>query len=130
MRALKTGLLVGTFLVPFVTPTQVGWTQASRPLQNRIPKPDPKKYDSVQDAKHWKNPYLIVRPDGIEIIGVAPVGRGIVVESVSGLLERLPDSAWPYGLVVAVQDIGILSAKTDLVRIEANRIKLLNLLKK
>lgn len=129
MRALKTGLLVGIFLVPFVAPTHVGWTQASRPLQNRIPKPDPKKYDSVQDAKHWKNPYLIVRPDGIEIVGMTPVGRGITLESVRDVLERLPDSAWPYGLVVAVQDIGILSGKTDLARVEANRTKLLNLLK-
>ena len=45
------------------------------------------------------------------------------------MLERLPASAWPYGLVVAVQDIGILSGKTDLAHIEANRTKLLNLLK-
>jgi hypothetical protein len=81
MRALKTGLLVGIFLVPFVAPTQVGWTQASRPLRNRIPKPDPKKYNPIQDAKHWKNPYLIVRRDGIEMIAMTPVGRAITVES-------------------------------------------------
>src|SRR6267142_6547963 len=102
MRALKTGLLVGIFLVPFVAHTQVGWTQASRPLQNRIPKPNPTKYGSVQDAEQWKNPYLIVRPDGIEIIGTTPVGGAITVESVPGVLGSLPDSAWPYGLVVAV----------------------------
>ena len=60
---------------------------------------------------------------------MTPVGRAITVESVPGVLERLPASAWPYGLVVAVQDIGILSGKTDLAHIEANRTKLLNLLK-
>jgi hypothetical protein len=129
MGALKTGSLVGLVLAQLVTAACVGRTQTSRSLQDRIPKPDPKKYDTVQDAKGWKNPYLIVRRDGIEIVGMTPVGQAIAVESVPGTLEKLPDSAWPYGLVVAVQDIGILSAKTDPVRIEANRTKLLNLLK-
>jgi hypothetical protein len=130
MGALKTGLLVGLLLAQFVAAEQIGCTQTPRSLQNRIFKPDPKKYHSIQDAKDWKNPYLIVRRDGIEIVGMTPVGRAITVESVPGVLGSLPDSAWPYGLVVAVQDVGILSGKTDLVRIEANRTKLLNLLKK
>jgi hypothetical protein len=103
----------------------IGRTQTSRSLQDRIPKP----YHSVHDAKDWKNPYLIVRRDGIEIVGMTPVGQAISIESVPGMLEKLPDSAWPYGLVVAVQDIGILSGKTDLASIEADRTKLLNLLK-
>jgi hypothetical protein len=77
----------------------------------------------------WKNPYLIVRRDGIEIAGITPVGLAIAVESVPRVLERLPDSAWPYGLIVVVHDIGILSGKTDLACIEVNRTKLLNLLK-
>jgi len=130
MGALKTGLLVGLLLAQFVAAEQIGCTQTPRSLQNRISKPDPKKYHSIQDAKDWKNPYLIVRRDGIEIVGMTPVERAITVESVPGVLVSLPDSAWPYGLVVAVQDIGILSGKTDLVRIDANRTKLLNLLKK
>ena len=129
MSALRTGLLVGLLLAQLVAAAHIGFTQTSRSLENRIPKPDPKKYHSVQDAKDWKNPYLIVRRDGIEIVGMTPVGRAITVESVPGVLERLPASAWPYGLVVAVQDIGILSGKSDLAHIEANRTKLLNLLK-
>jgi len=129
MSALRTGLLVGLLLAQLVAAAHIGFTQTSRSLENRIPKPDPKKYHSVQDAKDWKNPYLIVRRDGIEIVGMTPVGRAITVESVPAVLERLPASAWPYGLVVAVQDIGILSGKTDLAHIEANRTKLLNLLK-
>jgi hypothetical protein len=129
MGALKTLLLVGLLLSQLVAAVCIGYTQTSRSLQDRIPKPDPKKSHSVQDAKDWKNPYLIVRRDGIEIVGMTPVGQAISVESVPGTLEKLSDSAWPYGLVVAVQDIGILSPKTDPARIEANRTKLLNLLK-
>ena len=115
MGALKTLLLVGLLLVELVVAVCIGGTQTSRSLQDRIPKPDPKKYHSVRD--------------GIEIVGMTPVGQAMSIESVPGMLEKLPDSAWPYGLVVAVQDIGILSGKTDLARIEANRTKLLNLLK-
>jgi hypothetical protein len=129
MKAFKTGLLVGILLAQFAVATYIGWTQTSRSLQSRVPKPDPKKYDSVLDAKHWKNPYLVVGPDGIEIVGITPVGRRITVDSVKGVLERLPDSAWPYGLVVVVQDAGVLSGKADSARVGANRIKLLNLLK-
>lgn len=130
MGVLKTALPIGFLLAQFVAAGSIGCTGTSRPLQDRIPKPDPKKYDSVQDARDWKNPYLVVRRDGVEIVGITPVGRAITVESVPGVLDRLPDLAWPYGLVVVVQDIGILSGNTDLARIDVNRTKLLNLLKK
>jgi|SRR5437879_4776199 len=83
MSALRTGLLVGLLLAQLVAAAHIGFTQTSRSLENRIPKPDPKKYHSVQDAKDWKNPYLIVRRDGIEIVGMTPVGRAITVESSS-----------------------------------------------
>jgi hypothetical protein len=129
MGTFKTTLPVGFLLAQFVVALGIGCAQASRSLRDRIPKRDPKKYQSVQDAADWKNPYLIVRPDGVEIVGMTPVGRTIAVESVPAVLEGLPNSAWPYGLIVAVQDIGILSGKTDVPRIDANRTKLLKLLK-
>jgi hypothetical protein len=129
MRALRTGLLIGICLAQFLTCANVGWTQVSRPLQNRIPKADPKKYHAIQDGKDWKNPKLIVRPEGIEIVGVTSVGQAIAVEAVPGVLERLPDSAWPYGLVVATSDIGIVSSRRDQPRIEANRTRLLKVLR-
>ena len=130
MRALNVRLLVGVVLAQFLAIGCISCTQASRSLQDRIPKPDVRKYASVRDAKGWRNPYLVVRPEGIEIIGMTPVGKAISVDSIPGNLEGLPDSAWPYGLVVAVQDTGILSGKTDAANIEANRTRLLNLLDK
>lgn len=105
------------------------WSQTHKSLRQRIPAPQPEKYEHVRDANDWRNPYLIVRPDGIEIVGMTPLGRAIPVESVQDVLEGLPVSEWPYGLIVAVQDIGIQSGKTDGTRIEANRVKLLHLLK-
>jgi hypothetical protein len=129
VEALRRGLLRAIFIASLVASTPVGWTQTSQSLQSRIPKPNPKKYHSVQVATDWKNPYLMVRRDGIEIVGMTTVGQSIPVDSVPGALKGLPDSAWPYGLVVAVQDIGI-RAPGDTPRIEANRKGLLTLLKK
>jgi hypothetical protein len=57
------------------------------------------------------------------------VGHSIPIDSVPGGLSELRDSAWPYGLVVVVQDIGIVSPG-DPARIKANRKTLLALLKK
>jgi len=129
VRAFKTGLLVGVFLAQFVTSANIGCTQTSHSLQSRIPKPDPKKYHAIQDGKDWKNPELIVRPEGIEVVGITPVGQAIPAESVPDKLEYLPDSAWPYGLIVMVSDAGIVSSSNVQPRIQANRAKLLKILK-
>lgn len=98
------------------------------PLQKRIHKSDPAKYREVRNAKDWKNPYLIVHPTGVQILGVTSTEPGIAIESIGAALERLPRSAWPYSLVVAIQDVSI-QANGDAPRIRANRKKLLRVLK-
>jgi hypothetical protein len=90
---------------------------------------DPKKYQTIRDGQDWKNPKMFVRPEGIEVIGVTPPTRGIPVESVLDTLEHLPDSAWPYGLVVAVSDVGVIGSGKDVPRIQANRTRLLMILR-
>jgi hypothetical protein len=129
VRAFRTGLLVGLFLAEFVAWANVGWTQSSHSLQSRIPKPDPKKYHAIQDGQDWRNPELVVRPEGIEVVGITPAGEAIPAESVLDKLEHLPDSAWPYGLIVMVSDAGIVSSSSVQPRIQANRAKLLKILK-
>ena len=101
--------------------------QAANPLRERIPNADPTKYLGIREAKDWKNPYLIIRADGIVVSGLTPGGNPIAVESVAATLESLPDSAWPYGLVVAVQENGVRSPGADR-QIEANRASLIELL--
>ena len=59
-------------------------------LQEVIPKPNPKKYRSIKDARDWHNPKLVVRPEGIQIIGITPAGQPISLESVPEKLEQLP----------------------------------------
>src|SRR5438445_12845173 len=109
MSVLKRGLPGAVVVAQLVASTLIRWKQTPQSLQNRIPRADPKKYHAVQGAKDWKNPYLIVRRDGIEIVGMTAVGQAISVDSVPGVLKGLPDSAWPYDLVVPVEDIGLCS---------------------
>ena len=129
MAALKSRVLVGLCIIQFAASMLPALAQGLPPLQNRIPKFDPKKYQGILDAKDWRNPQLIVRPTGIEVSGITPAGSGIPVDSVLDVLEHLPDSAWPYGLVVAVADVGLRASKKDDSPIHANRVKLLRILK-
>ena len=108
----------------------IGRAQVVLSLRQRIPKSDPKKYSSISDGSQWKNPYLIVGTEGIEIIvGVTRDARRISVDSVVRALEGLPESAWPYGLVVAVSENGIVSPTTGDPQTEANQARLIRLLK-
>ena len=128
MTSLRSRVLVVLCVVQFSASTLAVFAQVL-PLSFRIPKSDPKKYQGILDAKDWKNPQLIVRPNGIEVIGVTPAGSGIAVNSVLDALSHIPDSAWPYGLVVVISDIGLRGSKNENAPIHANRVKLLRLLK-
>jgi len=68
-----------------------------------IPAPDPSKYPTFSDMTAWKNPYLVVREDGIGFVDLS--NREIHVlkqEEIPAELVALPSSAWPYGRVVLV----------------------------
>ena len=68
-----------------------------------IPAPDPSKYPNFSDLTGWKNPYLVVREDGIGFVDLS--NREIHVlkqEEIPAELVALPSSAWPYGRVVLV----------------------------
>ena len=102
------------------------------PLKNRIPPPDPNEYSSVRDARDWQNPYLIVQAKGIvdarpisAAMEAVPMSPGDVV----AYLEKLPSIAWPYGLVVAVQE-NSLRNPGDNGPIKRNREELVRLLEK
>lgn len=79
----------------------------------------------------WKNPYLIVQPNGVQIRinGAALSGPTIPVPDVVGYLEKLPDKVWVYGLVVAVQENSIVGGQDDINGIERNFSELLQRLK-
>jgi len=122
-------VFIGILLAQLLVSENVMWAQTSLSLCQRITKANSKKYRAIQDGTDWHNPKLVVRPEGIEVIGITPAGQAIPVESVPEKLEQLPDSAWPYGLVVMVSDSGIVSSANDVPRMQINRSKLLKVLK-
>jgi myo-inositol-1-phosphate synthase len=99
------------------------------PLKNRISPADLNKYRAVKDARDWQNPYLMVRANGIDAgpISAATETPTMSPEEVVAYLEKLPSMAWPYGLVVAVQENGMRAAGDD-ARIKRNREELVRLL--
>ena len=87
--------------------------QPANPFTRRIPEADPNKYQRIHDAKDWRNPYLIVHANGIELRGGGSSSGPVSVDALIALLQGLPDSAWPYGRVIAIQDAGPVASSSD-----------------
>jgi hypothetical protein len=102
--------------------------QQPYPLNKRVPAANYELFREVRDSKQWKNPYLIVLRDGVEVVAVTDKGSPVPVSAIRELLEGLPNSAWPYGRVLAVQDSSIQS-QGDAQYINAKRKELLRLLR-
>jgi len=98
-------------------------------LSKRVPPADPTKYGPVRDARDWQNPYLVVYANGVDArpISAATEAPRMSPAEVVGYLEKLPSIAWPYGLVVAVQEAG-LRAPGDNAQIRKNAEELQRLL--
>jgi hypothetical protein len=73
-------------------------------LDPRIPIADREKYRSIRDAKDWENPYLVVLRDSVDVRAKG-YRDTLPVSELRQALVKLPVSAWPYGAVVAVQQI-------------------------
>ena len=68
-----------------------------------IPPPDARKFPSISDMSGWKNPYFVVRQDGIGFVDLANHEIHLLKqEEVPAELVSLPSTAWPYGRVVMI----------------------------
>jgi hypothetical protein len=87
-----------------------------------IPAADSADYDRVGDMKKWRNPYLIVRPDGIALFDSADSAEIILKpDELLLALARLPASNWPYGRVVAAAESSEKNTEQDGVAIRRNK---------
>ena len=87
-----------------------------------IPAADSAKYLHIHDMKKWRNPYLIVRADGVALFDVADSAEIILKpEELLPALARLPVSNWPYGRVVAAAEAGVIDSDRDKVAIRRNK---------
>jgi len=72
--------------------------------------------------KTWRNPYLIIRTDGVALLDSGDNAEIILKdEEVLGALARLPVSDWPYGRVVAAAENGVRASEQDGVAIRRNK---------
>jgi hypothetical protein len=102
--------------VPSLSPHAVVCPGASLTLNEqlpaRIPPPNPDKYRHVRDASNWNNPYLLITSEGFYLRFQGGQMRGplsILARTVVGL----PDSAWPYGRVLAASESGVQSTESS-----------------
>lgn len=96
-----------------------------------IPAPDPSKYPHFSDMTAWRNPYLVVREDGIGFVDLS--NREIRIlkpEEIPAELVSLPSTAWPYGRVVLVaQAVSKDATEQTKTELRKNRALLLGTLK-
>ena len=91
-------------------------------LLQSIPQADAAQYGRIQDMKKWRNPYLIVRVDGVAILDSADNVEIILKpDDLLGALAHLPASDWPYGRVVAAAEDGVRASEQDGVAIRRNK---------
>lgn len=87
-----------------------------------IPPAAPEKYRGRIDMKGWRNPYLILRADGVALLDPDNhLERILKPGELTQALGNLPPSAWPYGRVVAVTENGVRGSADDSVKIRQNR---------
>jgi len=97
--------------------------QASPELRiQQIPPADPQNFPNSRETKVWRNPYLMVKKDGIWLVDLNNnEERLLKSDQVLDALASLPASAWPYGRVVAVQEIGSAGTEDDKIALRRNR---------
>jgi hypothetical protein len=85
---------------------------------------DPAKYPSLQETRHWSNPYLVIRPEAVGLLTSITANEEQILkpDEVLNALARLPASAWPYGRAVAILvDEKPAASEADKIAIRRNR---------
>jgi hypothetical protein len=86
-----------------------------------IPTADPVKFHETR-GKAWRNPYLIVKPDGVALLDVDNNLEHIMKpDELTQKLAQLPDTAWPYGRVVAVTESTTTASDHDKAEMRKNK---------
>lgn len=87
-----------------------------------IPAADPGKYANMRDMKNWRNPYILIRADGVGLLDMADNAEIVLKpEELLPALAKLPATAWPYGRVIAVSENGVRGSERDGVAIRRNK---------
>jgi hypothetical protein len=113
-----------------------------------IPPPTKSRYMAIRSFDSWENPYLTVQSNMLELhvtiadANPSPIGVGgmlrpigarrqeldISLDKLGEAMSAIPDSAWPYGRVVAIEEAHNTpaSAEHDVRRTMEDTISRLN----
>ncbi len=113
-------LLILLFGLSLVACSQQNAAQPPAPevVLQAIPAADSAKIERMHDMKTWRNPYLIVRPDGVALLDVADSAEiRLKPAELLPALAALPAANWPYGRVVAAAENSAKASEQDSVAI-------------
>ena len=114
--------LLASCAKPPSAPAQAAASASPEARIQQIPAADPQKSAALKDMKAWRNPYLIIRLDGVGLLDVTNSEQQIVdPDKLPEALAKLPASAWPYGRIVAIQEISANASDQDHATLRKNR---------
>jgi hypothetical protein len=115
---------VGSFFVTACSRQKAQQPPDAGTLLQAVVPADPAKLPSLEESKHWSNPYLIIRPQVVGLLSGAAANEEQILkpEEVLKALAELPVSAWPYGRAVAILvDAKRTSSEEDKIALRRNR---------
>jgi hypothetical protein len=113
---------MGTAILCACSQQQTPSAPAPQTILQAIPAASSTQYDQVRDMKTWRNPYLIVRTDGVALYDVADNAEiRLKPDELLPALAKLPASNWPYGRVVAATETNNRNSDQDAVAIRRNK---------
>ena len=122
MSLRRLWVLLFVCVVPGCTNQPAPQAPGPETILQAIPPADSAKYQHIQNMKDWRNPYLIVRVDGVALFDAADSAEIILkTEELLPALAKLPASNWPYGRVVAAAESGRNGPEQDKVAIRRNK---------
>ena len=121
-RGVSAIILLGISLVGCSSQQDAPKPPAPEVVLQAIPAADPAKFERIHDMKTWRNPYLIVRRDGVALLDAADNAE-IILKPAELLpaLAALPASNWPLGRVVAATESSRTGSERDRVEIRRNK---------
>ena len=124
-KSLRLGVsavvLLGICLVGCSSQPDAAKPPAPEVVLQAIPAADPAQFEPIRDMKTWRNPYLIVRPDGVALLDAADNAEiRLKPDELLPALAALPASNWPYGRVVAAAE-NAKASEQEQVEIRRNK---------
>lgn len=87
-----------------------------------IPAANSAQFERIHDMKTWRNPYLIIRRDGVALFDVSDSAEILLKPTeILQALAALPASNWPYGRVVAATENSTKASEQDGIAIRRNK---------